>query len=141
MEERELDHCFVCGSSNEAGLRLDIAHGPGEARTEFLPDARWEGYPGTVHGGVIAAVLDDLMCHAIYDEGRQLPVTVSIEVRYRHPARIGSRLYCRAWARELRSRIIAAEGEIRDQDGMLVATARSKLMVMSQVEMDEFTGA
>ena len=66
MEERVFDHCFVCGSKNEAGLHLSIVSGDEGARTEFQPDARWEGYPGVVHGGVLSALLDDLMYHAIH---------------------------------------------------------------------------
>ncbi len=75
METRNFDHCFVCGSRNEAGLRLEIVFGDGEARAEFQPDARWEGYPGVVHGGVIGAMLDDLMFHAFYSVSKQLAVT------------------------------------------------------------------
>ncbi len=140
MAGRAFDHCFVCGSMNEAGLRLDIVHSNGEASAEFQADACWEGYPGVVHGGVITALLDDLMCHAGNTEGQQLPVTACIEVRFRRPARTGSRLYCMARVKELRGRIIIAAGEIRDREGRLIATAKSKLMVMSQVQMDDFTG-
>jgi uncharacterized protein (TIGR00369 family) len=93
-----------------------------------------------VHGGVITALLDDLMCHAGSEEGRQqVPVTASIEVRFRSPARIGSRLYCTARAR-VRGRLVEAEGEIRDQEGRLIATAKSKLLRMSQSQMDSFLG-
>ncbi len=87
MEERAFDHCFVCGSKNEAGLQLSIVSGDEGARTEFQPDARWEGYPGVVHGGVLSALLDDLMFHAIHAVIRQPMVTASMEVRFRHPAR------------------------------------------------------
>jgi uncharacterized protein (TIGR00369 family) len=139
-ETRSFDHCFVCGSRNESGLQLKIVVSDGEARAELQPDARWEGYPGMVHGGVITALLDDLMCHAIFEEGQeQVPVTASIEVRFRNPARIGSRLYCTARAID-RGRLVEAEGEIRDREGRLIATAKSKLLRMSQSQMDGFMG-
>ncbi|MGD0621133.1 MAG: PaaI family thioesterase [Thermacetogeniaceae bacterium] len=166
METRNFDHCFVCGSRNEAGLRLEIVSGNGEARAEFQPDARWEGYPGVVHGGVLGALLDDLMFHAIYSVIKQLAVTASIEVRFRRPARIGARLFCQARIGEPgarraapaprghpaaapgpvgarvsgQGRFVDAEGEIRNQDGRLIATARSKYIIMSQAKMDDFMG-
>ena len=155
IEVRSFDHCFVCGSRNEAGLQLNIVSGGGEARAEFQPDTRWEGYPGVVHGGVLSAVFDDLMFHAIYSVIRQAAVTASIEVRFRRPARIGDRLFCQARvgeagrrpapaaspggrARERHSRFVEVEGEIRDQEGRLVATARSKYILLSHAQTDEF---
>jgi uncharacterized protein (TIGR00369 family) len=155
MDLQDFDHCFVCGSRNEAGLRLAIVYGNGEARAEFQPDARWEGYPGVVHGGIIGAMLDDLMFHAVYSVIKQVAVTASIEVRFRRPARIGDRLFCQARvgeagrrpapaaspggrARERHSRFVEVEGEIRDQEGRLVATARSKYILLSHAQTDEF---
>jgi uncharacterized protein (TIGR00369 family) len=144
METQSFDHCFVCGSRNEAGLQLDIVSGDGEARAEFQPDARWEGYQGVVHGGVLSAVFDDLMFHAIYSVIKQLAVTTSLEVRFLLPARIGTRLYCRARVAEPGAhgyaRLVDVEGEIRDQDKRLLATSKSQYAIMSQARMDDFMG-
>ncbi len=141
MGDRFVDRCFVCGGENEAGLQISIVSGDGGARSEFQPDARWEGYPGVVHGGILSALLDDLMFHAIYAVIRQPVVTALMEVRFRHPAYIGSRLYCEGRAGKRRHGLMEAEGEIRDQDGRLIATARSKFMIMAQTQMAGFTGA
>ncbi len=142
IEVRSFDRCFVCGSRNEAGLQLNIVSGDGEARAEFQPDARWEGYPGVVHGGVLSAVFDDLMFHAIYSVIRQAAVTASIEVRFRLPARIGARLYCCVRVGEPGAqgygRLVDVEGEIRDQEKRLIATAKSKYIIMSQAQIDDF---
>jgi acyl-coenzyme A thioesterase PaaI-like protein len=90
---------------------------------------------------VIAAVFDDLMFHAVYSAAKQQAVTASIEVHYRRPARIGARLYGTAHAGEIRhGRFIDVTGEIRDQDGMLIADARSKYVIMSDPEMNDFQG-
>jgi uncharacterized protein (TIGR00369 family) len=132
----------VCGSNNDAGLRLSIVSGDGGARAEFQPDTRWEGYPGLVHGGLISAVLDDLMFHAISAAISEPTVTASMEVRFRHPARTCSRLYCEARVGERRhSKVIEASGEMRDQEGQLIATAKSKFIIMPKAKMDGFVGA
>ena len=141
MGDRVFDRCFVCGSENEGGLQISIVSGDGGARSEFQPDARWEGYPGVVHGGILSALLDDLMFHAIHAMIRQPAVTALMEVRFRRPAHIGSRLYCEGRAGKQRHGLMEAEGEIRDQDGRLIATARSKFMIMPQTQMDDFIGA
>ena len=122
-------------------MRLSIVSGDEGARAEFQPDARWEGYPGVVHGGVISALLDDLMFHAISVAIGQPTVTASMEVRFHHPAHIGSRLYCEARVGERRrSNLIEARGEIRSQDGRLIANAKSKFIIMPKAKMDGFVG-
>ncbi|MGD0153231.1 MAG: PaaI family thioesterase [Thermacetogeniaceae bacterium] len=147
MEEQIYDHCFVCGPRNATGLQLKIAYDNGEARAELLADARWEGYPGVVHGGVLCALLDDLVCHAAYSAIGQYAITATIEVRFRSPARVGSYLCCRARVDgagpdrpSAQGRLVEAEGEIHDRDGRLIATAKSKLMIMSQDQLDGFIG-
>ena len=62
-------------------------------------------------------MLDDLMFHAFYSASQQLAVTATMEVRFRLPARIGSRLYCNARSRKAAWPPVDTEGEIRDQDG------------------------
>jgi uncharacterized protein (TIGR00369 family) len=144
MEAQNFDHCFVCGSRNGTGLQLKIVSGNGEARAEFQPDARWEGYPGVVHGGVLSAVFDDLMFHAIYSVIKQLAVTASLEVCFHLPARIGTRLYCYARIVEPGAqgygRLVKVEGEIRDQDKRVLATSKSQYVMMSQARMEDFMG-
>ena len=64
-----------------------------------------------------------------------------MEVRFRRPARIDSRLYCEAKVGGRRhGRLIEAEGEIRDQAGRLIATARSRFMIMPQSQIEGFVG-
>jgi acyl-coenzyme A thioesterase PaaI-like protein len=52
--------CFICGRENPVGLKLDFfTLSPGKVRSDLTIPAHYEGYPGTVHGGIIAAILDE----------------------------------------------------------------------------------
>ena len=54
-------HCFVCGLENPVGLRLRIYQtAPGEIETTFTAPAHFQGYPGVLHGGIIATILDEI---------------------------------------------------------------------------------
>lgn len=58
--------------------------------------ARYEGPPGLVHGGIVAACFDEVCAVAQRDAGVG-GVTRSLEVRYRRPIRLGEPLVFTAW--------------------------------------------
>src|SRR5919199_3138719 len=64
---RTYAECFVCGESNPAGLHTQFTVGdtPDEMRAHLAPDARYQGYPGRVHGGILASVLDETLGRAV----------------------------------------------------------------------------
>jgi len=76
---------------------------------------------GTVHGGVVATLVDSAMGAAVAMEG-VAPVTVGLTVTYLEPARPG-RLTARARVRRRGSRITVVEAEVTDPDDQAVAHA------------------
>lgn len=81
--------CFVCGRENPLGLKAqwvsDRAAGEVRARVE-IPE-HFNGYPGTVHGGILSALLDEAVVRtALLDGGfDDLLVTAKLEVAFRRP--------------------------------------------------------
>lgn len=93
-----------------------------EGRPEFVNAAR------LVHGGLLAAMLDDVMGAAAFSaaEAGQFTVTLEIKVSYLQPARPGKfvgegRLVHRSTS------VAFTEGELRGADGELVATGSATL--------------
>ena len=76
---------------------------------------------GTVHGGVLATMLDVAMGSAVAEAGGDSPVTVSLTVTYLEPGRPG-RLQATAKVRKRGKRLIVVEGQV-EQDGDVVADA------------------
>jgi uncharacterized protein (TIGR00369 family) len=70
---------------------------------------------GTVHGGVLATMLDVAMGTAVAAVGGDSPVTVSLTVTYLAPGRPGQ-LVADAKVRKRGKRLIVVEGEVT-QDG------------------------
>ena len=55
--------CFVCGVKNPVGLKMVFEQtGPGEVSAVITVPEHFEGYPGVVHGGITAAMLDEAAC-------------------------------------------------------------------------------
>ena len=78
-------HCFVCGLDNPHGLQLTFyEHAGGEVVAEISVPARFQGYPGVVHGGIVAAILDEVaMRSAMVDDHLRFMVTAKMTLRYR----------------------------------------------------------
>ncbi|MDH7578157.1 MAG: PaaI family thioesterase [Bacillota bacterium] len=131
--------CFVCGDANPAGLRVRFYADGEEVRAGFVPDERWEGYPGMVHGGVLAALLDEVMYKAVFAQG-EFTVTAKIEVRFRSPARVGVPLEARGRAGDRKGRLIKAQGEIRDGENRLIATAAGTFCVLPPAQQKDLPG-
>jgi uncharacterized protein (TIGR00369 family) len=130
-------HCFVCGQDNPAGLRLEFARRPcGEAAADVSFPPRLQGWRGTVHGGLLATVLDEAMVQAAGASGVQC-VTAEITVRYRRPAATGAPLRLAGQVVETRGRVILAESRICDAQGQILAQATGKLFNVQTNKSDE----
>jgi len=82
---------------------------------------------GSVHGGVLATMIDVAMGTAVTSSGGQSPVTVSLTVTYLEPGRPG-RLEAMAQVRKRGKRLTVVEAEVV-QDGDVVADALATFAV------------
>ena len=82
---------------------------------------------GTVHGGVLATMLDVAMGTAVATAGGESPVTVSLAVTYLEPGKPG-RLVAVARVRKRGKRLIVVEGQV-EQDDDVVADALATFSV------------
>jgi acyl-coenzyme A thioesterase PaaI-like protein len=93
----------------------------------------YEGPPGCVHGGYVAAAFDEVLGLAQMIGGRP-GMTGTLEVRYRAPTPLGMNLEFGARTVERRGRTITVEGDCR-YDTTVTATARG---VFVQVPSERF---
>nr|WP_051999083.1 PaaI family thioesterase [Gordonia rhizosphera] len=88
--------CYGCGEDSPQGLHLDMYAGEDFTITASMQvEARFEGGPGVIHGGVLSTAFDDVMGMAPLLIGPSA-VTVHLEVDYLRPIPIGSTLHFRA---------------------------------------------
>src|SRR5512138_720139 len=83
-------HCFVCGLENTFGLQMKFYEDEsGKVISNITIPRRFQGYPGIVHGGIIAAMLDEVSGRTITNsEATRWMVTASLSIRYRRPVPI-----------------------------------------------------
>lgn len=124
--------CFVCGAENPIGLRLRFYQsGPGEVVASYIVPKHFQGYPGVAHGGIVAAMLDEITGRALMGSDPSAPrfmFTAKLEVRYRKNVPVGQPL--RLVGREVRSkgRTAIASGELYGPEGDLLAEAEALLV-------------
>lgn len=128
MEWENDDMCFVCGQKNEHGLKLRFQLvGEDRIRTEFTPEKRFQGFKDIVHGGIVAAVLDEVMVDVAYLRGI-LAVTSKLEVRLKKPAKVGEKLLFEARILKERGRLLDVEARACKEDGTVIASAKGVLI-------------
>jgi acyl-coenzyme A thioesterase PaaI-like protein len=115
--------CFVCGDKNDIGLRVVFFHEGGKARAEYIPTPEFEGYKEILHGGIISALLDEVMIKSIIAKGI-FTLTSRIDIRFKNSARTGEKLLLEGWIKENRKRLILTEGKAFKQGGKVIAVAQ-----------------
>jgi acyl-coenzyme A thioesterase PaaI-like protein len=125
-------NCFICGVENQNGLQLRFyISEPGKVFADYTVPLRFEGYPGIVHGGVVAAMLDEVAGRAfITGDPPRFMVTAKLTVRYRKPVPVNQPLHLIGYAKEDKGRMAIAAGEIRDMQNNLLAEAEVVLANM-----------
>jgi uncharacterized protein (TIGR00369 family) len=114
--------CFACGQSNPIGLRLQFMASGEAVRAEFTPGPQYQGYEGVVHGGIVAAALDDAMAQLFHMKGQEA-LTARLEIRFRRETPVGQRLVVTARLTGARTKMFTAEAVLAMPDGTRLAEA------------------
>jgi len=135
MAELALDddhRCFVCGEKNPDGLGIRFQYPEkGRCRAEFIPPTKFQGWQGILHGGIIAAILDEAFAHAFGGLARgagETAVTAEMTVKFKKPVRIGFKAILEGRVLGENGRVIECESFLRDEAGMELAAATGKLI-------------
>jgi len=121
--------CFGCGARNTSGLQLVFTTEGDSIVAEFTPDERFQGFPGVLHGGVLATMLDEALSRAAVFAGQWM-MTARLEVRYRRAAPLGQALQIVAQPTRVRARLVSASGMVRlaSDPGVVYAEAEGVFM-------------
>lgn len=125
---RDANRCFVCGPDNPIGLRLRFEREGEGVRAEFTPSELHVGYEGLVHGGILAALIDDALANVWFTKGEEA-VTAKIEVRFRQEVRPGEPLIVVAQPTGSRGGLMTGRAQVRRPDGDVVADGTGFLAV------------
>lgn len=124
------NNCFVCGLQNPFGLKLTFHdNGTDEVHCSYsIPDV-YQGYPGVAHGGVVAAILDEVVGRtAMIGDHNHFMMTAKMELKYRQPVPLNTPLKLVGRQIKQRGRLAQAYGELRLPDGTLAVEITATLI-------------
>ncbi len=112
--------CFVCGLENPVGLHLHIYETePGVVESTYTAPDHFQGYPGVLHGGIVAALIDEIAGRAHMGSDPQHPrfmFTAKLEVKYRQNVPIAKPLKIIGKAGKTRSKSAEAWAGIYNKE-------------------------
>ena len=121
-------NCFGCGADNPIGLRLRYRSEGDALITEFTPQQAHEGWSGIVHGGIIAALLYEVMENFAYRSGTTAMMS-GMHTQFRSPAKIGERITATARLRQRAGRRISVAATLT-QSGV-IAEGSAELVALT----------
>jgi uncharacterized protein (TIGR00369 family) len=106
--------CFACGLENSSGLHLRFYdNGIDRVFACFTLGPAHVGYPGMAHGGIVAAILDEVGGRTMMiNNPNRFFVTAHMDVRYRQPVPVGVPLEAAGWMLKRSARRTRAHAEI-----------------------------
>lgn len=135
-------NCLVCGVENEYGLKTRFHETEeNEVIALFRPQEFHQSYPNITHGGISAALLDEVIGRAImafYDR-KTFGVTIELNVKYKKPVPYGVELKAIGRITRDGGRIFEGTGEIYLPDGSLAVSAEGKYMKRKVEQISDAT--
>ncbi len=126
--------CFVCGHRNPYGLHLFFRLDENTIVADFQPRKEHQGFPGVIHGGIVAAVLDEALGRtSLLGDNQEWTMTGRLEVRYRRYVPYGPLLRVRATLDSERRRAFQASGvlTLADDESVVLAEGHGTFLPLS----------
>jgi acyl-coenzyme A thioesterase PaaI-like protein len=123
--------CYACGVENEHGLQMVFRREGDRAICDYTPCDYQQGYPGRMHGGIVATLIDEAMGWAVYGAA-QWGATARLNVRFRRPVPLDTTLRVEAWVVRKRARLLELCAEVRDASGVVLADGEGTFMRLDE---------
>jgi acyl-coenzyme A thioesterase PaaI-like protein len=120
-------HCFVCGESNAAGLKLRFTTDGRIVHARFqLRDAHI-GFRGIVHGGILTTVMDEIMVWACAVPTRRFAFCAELIARFLNPVKPDDEIVATGeLLANRKNRIFDAKATLTNSSGQTFAEATGK---------------
>ncbi len=134
-------NCLVCGIDNDFGLKTRFYETDNnELIAVFKPMEEHQSYPNVTHGGISAALLDEVIGRAIMmtADSNTFGVTIELKVRYKRPVPTATELKAIARITRDNGRIFEGTGELYLPNGEVAVEAEGRYM---KRRLDQITDA
>lgn len=123
--------CFVCGERNDFGLHASFYETENNELIAIIkPSDQHQGYPGRMHGGIAATILDETIARSI-NVGRNEQawgLTLELKTKFRKPIPLEEELKIVGRVTSEGSRSFEGTGEILLANGDVAVSAEGKYL-------------
>lgn len=118
--------CIVCGKNNPNGIKADFYELENNiVATKLKIPENLQSYPGRAHGGIISAILDEVIGRAIQIDSNRWGVTGELNVRFVKPVPLDTTLIAYGKITFDKGRIFKGTGIIEDEQGNVLAKGKA----------------
>lgn len=119
-------NCFACAPNNPIGLHLHFEEDGEWVVSHWTPDARYQGWLNTLHGGITCTLMDEVAGWVVTEKLKKTGVTMQLNTKFKKKIdTTGGELTVRAKLREMKRNIAIIDCEITNADGETAATAEA----------------
>ncbi|HEX8765500.1 MAG TPA: PaaI family thioesterase [Candidatus Acidoferrum sp.] len=131
LEPNPTNKCFGCGGDNAGGMKLTFEQNDANRKIvgRFVLGERYQGGAGFAHGGIIALLLDEAMGKACRFRDVRA-VTAELSVEYLRPIAVNKEILVEGREIEMNGRNLFMSGEIRNQNGDVLARGKGRFVVI-----------
>jgi len=133
--------CFVCGLKNKFGLNASFYETDNnELIALFKPCQEHQGYPGRLHGGIAAAILDETIGRTITTgkDNEIWGVTLEFHIKYKKPIPLDEEIKVVAKLTFEDKRLFEGTGKIMLSNGEVAAIAEGKYLRLPIEKIADF---
>jgi uncharacterized protein (TIGR00369 family) len=107
-------------------------------QARFRPRPEHVGFKQTIHGGLIATLLDEIMVWACAVQTRRFAFCAELNVRFLNPVRPEEDLIAVGeLASNRRDRLFEAKAELKNEAGIVLASGTGKYLPIKDVDVTE----
>jgi acyl-coenzyme A thioesterase PaaI-like protein len=135
--------CFVCGEKNDFGLHAKFYETDAKELVALInPSEQHQGYPGRMHGGIAATILDETIARSICTgKDEQIwGITLELKTKFRKPIPLGQELKIVGRVTSEGTRTFEGTAEIVLPNGEIAVSAEGKYMkaTIDRITNDRF---
>lgn len=138
----DYQRCFACGQRNPYGIHMHFRQEDNTIVSDFAPREEYQGFPGMLHGGIVAVVLDEALNRtSLLAEHPVWTMTGRLDIRYRRYVPYGPLLRVRATLGMQRGRMTQASGKLTlaEDENIVFAEAQGSFMALDAAALYEVT--
>lgn len=132
-KQKNSKNCIICGMENPNGLQAPFYILENDiCATLFQFKSCHQSYPNRTHGGMISALLDELMGRALWiNEPTTYGVTTTMNITFRKPVPYGVQLKGKGYITHNSKAWFSVEGQIYDMEDNLLAEGSARYLKLS----------